>query len=137
MWFWLFVIILSVSIGCTILGYWMYKNTQFDTTWLIGTGWTTIVVAGLVAIIMGICIIDSHVNVDAKIARNEQIYESLVYQLENNLYDNDNDLGKKELYDQVKEWNEDLAYYQNAQDDLWCGIFYPNIFDQFEFIKYE
>ena len=40
-------------------------------------------------------------------AKKQQRYNSLVYQLENNLYDNDNDLGKKELYNEVREWNED------------------------------
>ena len=86
---------------------------------------------------MAFVIIDSHTNIEAKTAKNQQRYNSLVYQLENNLYDNDNDLGKKELYEDIEEWNKDLAYYQKAQDDLWMGIFYPNIFDQFEFIKYE
>ena len=137
MWFWLMIILLSIGIGAVICGNWIYDNTRFDTSWLIGTGWITVVITGLVAIIMGISIIDSHTNVDAKIAKNEQIYNSLVYQMENNLYDNDNDLGKKELYDEIKKWNKDLAYYQNAQDDLWCGIFYPNIYDKFEFIEYQ
>lgn len=137
MWFWLFVIILGIGIGCTILGWWMYYNTKYDTAWLQYTGGTIAVIAAIVVVIMGFCIIDEHTNVEANIERNKQIYNSLVYQLENDLYDNDNDLGKKELYDQIADWNKDLAYYQNAQDDLWYGIFYPNIFDQFEFIKYQ
>lgn len=137
MWFWLFVIILGVGIGITILGWWMYENTVYDTEWLENTGIVISVIAAIVVGVMGIFIIDGYVNVDAKIARKEQIYNSLVYQLENDLYDNDNDLGKKELYDQIEDWNKDLAYYQNAQDNLWCGIFYPNIYDQFEFIEYK
>ena len=137
MWFWLFVIILSVCIGCVILGCWMYDNTKYDTSWLYGTGWGIVIIAGIVAVIMAFVIIDSHTNIEARTAKNQQRYNSLVYQLENNLYDNDNDLGKKELYEDIEGWNKDLAYYQKAQDDLWMGIFYPNIYDQFEFIKYE
>ena len=84
---------------------------------------------------MSICVISAHTSIEAKIASNQQIYDSLVYQLENDLYDNDNDLGKKELYNQIQEWNTDLAYRQHIQDNLWCGIFYPNIYDQFKYIE--
>lgn len=100
-------------------------------------------IGSIIALFMGICIIgsgfimiDAHGNTEAYIAECNQTYESLVYQLENNLYDNDNDLGKKELYDEIREWNEDLAYYQNTQDNFWIGIYYPNIYDQFEYIEY-
>lgn len=135
--FWLFVIILGIGIACVVLGGWMYNNTRYDTFWVefIGVGIT--VIAALAIVISGVVMIDSYGNVEAKIAMNNKRYESLVYQLENNLYDNDNDLGKKELYNEIREWNEDLAYYQNIQDSFWFGIFYPNVFDQFEFIEYD
>ena len=136
MWFWLFVIILGIGIGGTILGYWMYDNTRYDTDWLKFAGTLITALSAIVVLIMGICIIFSHTTVEANIEVNTQRYERLTYQLKNDLYDNDTDLGKKELYNQIQEWNEDLAYYQNVQDDLWLGIFHPNIYDQFEFINY-
>lgn len=134
--FWLFVIILVVGIACIVLGGWMYDNTRYDTDWLKFTGIIITVIVALAIVISGFVMIDAYGNVEAKIAENNKRYESLVYQLENNLYDNDNDLGKKELYNEIREWNEDLAYYQNIQDNFWFGIFYPNVFDQFEFIEY-
>ena len=51
------------------------------------------------------------------------------------MYDNDNEIGKKELMNQIQEWNEDLAWYKANQKDFWIGIFIPNVFDQFEFIN--
>ena len=85
--------------------------------------------------IMGIVAFAQNVGTAGLIALNQQRYESLTYQLENNLYDNDNDLGKKELYDQIQTWNEDLAEGKAMQHDIWVGAFYPNIYDEFDFIE--
>lgn len=76
-------------------------------------------------------------NLTAKgfLASNQQLYNSLVYQLDNNLYDNDNDVGKQELYEKITEWNCDLARGKVLQHDLWIGIFYANIYDDFNFIE--
>ena len=124
--FWLFVI---VFVTCIIYN----AKAKWDSL-------ATIMIAvftGICIVISGFILIDSYGNVEAMIAKNNQTYESLTYQLENNLYDNDNDLGKKELYNQITEWNEDLACYQNIQDNFWFGIYYPNVFDQFKFIEYK
>lgn len=134
--FWLFVIVLVVGIIATIIGSLMYNHTKYDTDWLRFTGIAIIIVMAIAIFISGLTMLDSHSNVDGKVASNKERYKSLTYQLENNLYDNDNDLGKKELYKEIQEWNEDVVYYQNIQDDFWFGIYYPNIFDQFETIEY-
>lgn len=92
---------------------------------------------GLIAVavvIMLICAAVNHISAGADIEMNKARYDSLVYQAEAQLYNNDNDLGKKELANQIQEWNEDLASHKKLQRDFWLGIFYPNIFDEFEFI---
>ena len=130
MWLWLFLILAVASVVGTI----------FLWRWDDSSGWTlfSLILSGILVMvvsIMGFCAIDARVGLEAKIAKNQQIYNSLVYQLENDLYDNDNDLGKKELYNQIQDWNKDLAYYKHIQNDLWNGVFYPNIYDQFNYIE--
>lgn len=74
-------------------------------------------------------------DADARIVKYQTRYDMLVYQYENDIYNNDNDLGKRNLIIDIQKWNEDLSYYRNLQDDLWVGIYIPNIYDQFEFIS--
>lgn len=103
------------------------------------SGWhllaTIAVVLTLIALLTStIGLASVYINADASVAKWETQYESLTYQLENNLYDNDNDIGKKELMDEICKWNEDLAYCKEIQRNFWVGIYYPNVYDNLEFI---
>lgn len=126
--FWLVVLLIVVCLGLAI-----YMEKRFcDYSGLF----VVIALIGfIVSIIMLIVIIVNNTNVDAYVAENQMRYEMLVYQYEHDIYNNDNDLGKRDLMEDIQEWNEDLAYRRKAQDDFWVGIFYPNVHDQFEFIE--
>ena len=133
--FWIFIIALVVGIVCWVGGLHMFVHTCHDTEWFANTGMITTIVAALCIVISLVCITVEYVGVEGNVAANNQRYEMLTYQLENNLYDNDNDLGKKELYNQIQDWNEDLARFQALEKNFWIGIYYPNVFSQFEFIE--
>lgn len=130
--FWIWVIMLVA--GLALMLYYIEKLDGYSDAldmcsgFLIGLGLFGSVIAGIFLIIC-------NTNIDGEIASIEKRYESLVYQYENNIYENDNDLGKKELMNDIQEWNETLASRQAGQDDFWLGIFIPDIYDQFEFIK--
>lgn len=129
--FWLFVIVMAVGILLLILD----DHFLFDNDLAINTG-LAMAFSGFLAVLASIIIISfSCLGLDAKVERYNTRYESLVYQYENDIYDNDNDVGKKELMDDIQEWNEDISYYKEMQYDFWLGIYYPNIFDQFEKIE--
>lgn len=126
--FWLVVLSIVVSLGLAI-----YVEKRFGD--YSGLFLVIAFLSFLVSIIMLVVIIVANTNVDAYVAENQMRYEMLVYQYENDIYDNDNDLGKRDLMEDIQKWNEDLAYHRKAQDDFWVGIFYPNVYDQFEFIE--
>ena len=87
-----------------------------------------------ITVIMCIGIVCAHIGIEGQIRSNIEEYNSLVYQAENNLYENDNDYGKKELANEITEWNTSLAEHKALQRDFWVGIFYPNIYDELEYI---
>lgn len=126
--FWLVVLSIVVFLGLAV--YMEKRFCDYSGPFLV-----IAIIGFIVAIIMLIAIIVENTNVDAYVAENQMRYEMLVYQYENDIYDNDNDLGKRDLMEDIQEWNEDLAYYREAQDDFWVGIFHPNVYDQFEFIE--
>lgn len=78
-----------------------------------------------------------YIGVDAQVEKYKIRYDSLVYQYENDFYENDNDVGKRELITDILKWNEDLAYRKKIQYDPWVGIYWADIYDQFEFISLE
>ena len=127
--FWMTIIV-------TILGLLLFEilfEHDFEISCVISG-----VISGLAAIALLIEIIVLAVNyigVNGHIQRMNTRHDMLVYQYENDIYDNDNDLGKRELIEDIQNWNEDLASLEENQDDAWIGIFIPDIYDQLEFIE--
>lgn len=128
--FWIFLILIAISVIFLIL-----NDKIWYEDWIFGVCLGALSFSAIIVLIMSVFVIDANVGIEGKIAYNEQRYEALVYQVENEIYENDNDVGKYELYNQVREWNEDLAKGKAMQNDFWLGIFYPDIFDKFEFIE--
>ena len=127
----IFAAILAIGIILwSIASRYCYDKLEFIGIVSFALGLTTT----LISVIILIC---SHTGVDGYIAASNARHDALVYQYENDIYDNDNDLGKRELIKDIQNWNEDLARYKENQDDLWIGIYIPNIYDQFEFIEFE
>lgn len=107
---------------------------------LLGFGTMLLIIAFLLviaAIVMGIIILVENSGTDAKLEDLRQRGEILEYQLENDLYDNDNDLGKKELYSEIEDYNSTIVKGKAMQNDFWYGVFYPDIYDQLEPIDYK
>lgn len=104
---------------------------------LMGTSLVGTTCCAMALSIMILVAIVNNMGYNGFVAKNQAIYDSLIYQLENNLYDNDNDLGKKELYNQIQEWNKDLADGKAMTHDPWLGIFWIDAYDEFEFIELE
>lgn len=124
--FWIFVILLIASIV------WMIIDCTVNYSCLAYVTVPTFVIC-LAAVIISLGIMCcSYIGVDAYVAEMDARYEVLTYELENDVFDNNNDLGKQELMNKIQEWNEDLAWYKEAQDDFWIGIYIPNIYGHFE-----
>lgn len=128
--FWLFAIIAVVSFVLILIS--IEKDWDWEDVFVFS------MVLSIICIVASLCVIASnYTGIDAEIEKYNIRYEMLVYQYDNDFYNNDNEVGKYELVKSIQEWNEDLAYKKRMQRNFWIGIYYPNIYDQFEFISLE
>ena len=95
------------------------------------------VFAGLALVLCSIVSICIHSSADATAAEYNVERQSLIYQLDNNLYDNNNDLGKKDLYDQITEYNKDVVSGRELHNKFLTACFYPDIYDDLELIEFD
>lgn len=92
-------------------------------------------VAFLILAVLSIISICANVGAEGKLASMQETRAALVYQLENDLYDNDNDLGKKELYNQIAGYNAEVAKGKKMSNNVFTYNLYPDIYDDLELIE--
>lgn len=131
----LFVIIpavcLVVSIVLYVLNeeYWYNDSLEFSMLF-------TSVMSGLILLIAGGVLFTVHLTADADVAKNQIAHDTIVYQIENEVFNNDNDIGKTELIEKVVTWNSWVEQNRVYNDSIWFNWFIPDKFLQFDTIDY-
>ena len=128
MFFWSFIIIFVVGII-------LYKVFEFE--FLSDFGCIISIISGLAVIISLFLIIGEYTTMDSYLEKTREQYKAITYKIESDSCRDEFGLLNKEVIDEIQEWNKDVRFYQNIQDNFWLGIYYPNVFDEFETIDYE
>ena len=132
--------ILWISIFVTVicLVIFIISSNKYDGAWdainIISLLLT--ITAFVLSIVLGGISIIARAGADAYLASMQEKRSALVYQLENDIYDNDNDLGKKELYSEITEYNCDVAEGKIKQNNIWVYNLYCNVYDELELIEF-
>ena len=132
--------ILWISIAIVIIGVILLAVSikRFSDFWyaINFISCVLVVLAGISSLALGVVSIVAITGSDAYLASMQEKRSALVYQLENNLYDNDNDLGKKELYSEITEYNCKVAKGKIMQDNIWAYNLYTDVYDEPELIEF-
>lgn len=126
--FWSFIILFVVGII-------LYKVFEFE--FLGNFGCFISIISGLAVIISLFLIIGEYTTMDSYLEKTREQYKAITYKIESDACRDEFGLLNKEVIDEIQEWNKDVRFYQNIQDNFWLGIYYPNVFDEFETIDYE
>lgn len=131
---WISITITIISVIVLIISF-----NKFSNLWDV-IGFISIALAVLffiVSAVLGAIAISASVGSESYLASMQEKRNALVYQLENDLYDNDNDLGKKELYSEIIEYNCDVAKGKIMQDNIWVYNLYSDVYDDLELIEFD
>ena len=123
--FWSFIILFVVGII-------LYKVFEFE---LLGELVTAI--SGFAVLISLFIIIGEYTTMDSYLEKTREQYKAITYKIKSEACRDEFGLLNKEVIDEIQGWNKDVRFYQNIEDKFWLGIYYPNVFDEFETIDYE
>ena len=127
-------------IGCIDWDY--EKNKLFDFLYdnddtLKFIGGITTFISRFIMIIMIIILCFMYIGIDARVEQSKETFDAITYKVESGACRDEFGLLNKEVIDEIQSWNESVIYHQKMQNDFWVGIFYPDVYDQFETIDYE
>lgn len=152
--FWLFVIIFIIGILIILLGVYaennpkfrdaFYKESRTIKTYLYHyrdeikfAGKFTVVITIISIVCMLFIMCGKHADIKAQVEADKLTYAGIKYKITSEACRDDFGLLNKEVVDEIQDWNEYIKLNQTLQDNFWIGIFYPNVYDQFETISYE
>ena len=84
-----------------------------------------------------IVIITAYSTAPRKVGALTNEYEFLTQQCESSVLDCGCIVANYSLIKDIQEWNSELLVKKTTQNNPWIGIYYPDIYDQFEFIALE
>ena len=131
---WISITITIISVIALIISF-----NKFSNLWDVITSISIVltVLFFIISAVLGVIAISASVGSESYLASMQEKRNALVYQLENDLYDNDNDLGKKELYSEIIEYNCDVAKGKIMQDNIWVYNLYADVYDDLELIEFD
>lgn len=106
---------------------WKYDETlPYEAPITIG------VLVLLVALIMGSVAFIDNTTKEATIARYQTKRDSLIFQLENNYYDNMMWDGRENLMKEIYEFNATVVKGRINKENVWIGVFWPEDWNAIE-----
>lgn len=98
-------------------------------------GFIGTVIFGIVMVFSTIVIINENVYSDSLYEKYTTRKATLEWRLEQDYTDNDNNLGATELYEEIQEYNEDLASAKANRANPWLKVFAGEYVDRLEPIE--
>lgn len=107
-----------------------YGKRQRTLDNIFAVSGVTAIIAGIVAAIMLLAIAIIYMSNPMDIAETEAYRDTLIYEFTHDVYSDNGDdvVGKKELYNQIRDFNAQLASDHRAAKDFWIGIFVPDAY---------
>lgn len=116
----LFILFLILG-GCNKL-----KDKEFYKYICQAFAWISLVFV----IIYGVWFINVQIDLSYSAIQLSENYNSLIYKVESGQYDN------KDTIAEIEKYNKAIRCGKEYQHDFWLGIYYPNIYDNFDIIEY-
>ena len=132
------VLWISIFVMVICLVIFIISSNKYDGVWdaISVISLVFAIIAFASSTVLGGISIVARAGADAYLASMQEKRSALVYQLENDLYDNDNDLGKKELYSEITEYNCDVAKGKTMRNNIWLYNLYADVYDELELIEF-
>lgn len=124
----LFALVIVIGIALVIIGDHSWSNWPH----FLGFGCITIGGGVLLGLLAGIAIVRCDIDVDYQ--NNLERREMIVYRLENQ---DDNLVGNELLYQEIRDFNEDLRYHKKWANNPWLNWFYNEKNATFDYIDYK
>lgn len=131
----LYVVFILALAGFIVLAVWGFDKysalgCMSSIVGIVGT-----IIFGIVVVFSTITVINENVYSDALYEKYTARREALEWRLEQDYTDNDNNLGATELYEEIQEYNEDLASAKANRANPWLKVFAGEYVDRLEPIE--